>query len=222
MTRDNDTNRGVDQDGGDHWPDVEDRQLVDEAGQRYVYGRQDNHPGAEDRRGRRRRQGKAVDRDFRRCRRPPARWLTHEAQRYARTVPGTLPLSTGNASAVRAKPLSRRARPWPPGLQPRWNIVAARTATMFHRGRYRCGRRGGSGLRGERTGRMRHAGKPWRVPAGRPAGAPTGGQGPGRVERSTPRSRASGARRAGGWTGTRVRAKPASGALPAVSPATRT
>ena len=40
--------------------------------------------------------------------------------------------------------------------------------------------------------------------------------------RSTPHSRASGARRAGRWTGTRVRAKPSSGAVPAVSPATRT
>ncbi|MGO9189838.1 MAG: VOC family protein [Streptosporangiaceae bacterium] len=40
--------------------------------------------------------------------------------------------------------------------------------------------------------------------------------------RSDPRSRASGARRAGRWTGTRVRVKPSSGALPAVSPATRT
>jgi hypothetical protein len=39
--------------------------------------------------------------------------------------------------------------------------------------------------------------------------------------RSDPRSRASGAPRAGRWTGTRVRAKPSSGALPAVSPATR-
>ena len=45
---------------------------------------------------------------------------------------------------------------------------------------------------------------------------------PGRVEKIKPRSRASGARRAGRWTGTRVRVKPSSGALPAVSPATRT
>ena len=44
---------------------------------------------------------------------------------------------------------------------------------------------------------------------------------PGRVEKVKPRSRASGARRAGRWTGTRARAKPCSGALPAVSPATR-
>jgi transposase len=40
--------------------------------------------------------------------------------------------------------------------------------------------------------------------------------------RSSPRSRASGARRAGRWTGSRVRAKPSSSALPAVSPATLT
>ena len=40
--------------------------------------------------------------------------------------------------------------------------------------------------------------------------------------RSDPRSRASGARRAGRWTGSRARAKPSSGALPAVSPATLT
>ena len=40
---------------------------------------------------------------------------------------------------------------------------------------------------------------------------------PGRVEKVKGRiARASGARRAGGWTGTRVRAKPCSGALPAV------
>ena len=39
---------------------------------------------------------------------------------------------------------------------------------------------------------------------------------PGRWRSSDPRSRASGARRAGRWTGTRVRAKPSSGALPAV------
>ena len=44
---------------------------------------------------------------------------------------------------------------------------------------------------------------------------------PGRVEKINPRSRASGVRRAGRWTGTRVRVKPCSGALPAVSPATR-
>src|ERR1035441_4346544 len=37
--------------------------------------------------------------------------------------------------------------------------------------------------------------------------------------RSDPRLRASGARRAGRWTGARVRVKPCSGALPAVSPA---
>ena len=43
---------------------------------------------------------------------------------------------------------------------------------------------------------------------------------PGRVEKVGPRSRVSGARRAGRWTGARVRAKPCSGALPAVSPAT--
>ncbi len=40
--------------------------------------------------------------------------------------------------------------------------------------------------------------------------------------RSSRITRVSGARRAGRWTGTRVRAKPSSGALPAVSPATRT
>jgi hypothetical protein len=83
VARDNDTNRGVDQDGGDRWPDVEDRQLVDEAGQRYVNGRQEDHQGAEDRRGRRRRQGQAAGRDFRRYRCLPARWphLSHETQR---------------------------------------------------------------------------------------------------------------------------------------------
>ena len=45
---------------------------------------------------------------------------------------------------------------------------------------------------------------------------------PGRVERVRPRSRASGARRAGAWTGGRARAKRGSGARPAGTPATRT
>ncbi len=51
------------------------------------------------------------------------------------------------------------------------------------------------------------------------AGAPAGRTRPrAGWRRSGPRSRASGARRAGRWTGSRVRAKPCSGALPAVSP----
>jgi putative transposase len=42
---------------------------------------------------------------------------------------------------------------------------------------------------------------------------------PGRWRRSNPRSRASGARRAGRWTGSRARVKPSSSAPPAVTPA---
>ena len=73
MARDHDTNRGVDQDGACRWPDVENRQLVDEAGQRYVSGRQDNHQDAEDRRGRRRRHAETASCDFPRHRCLPGR-----------------------------------------------------------------------------------------------------------------------------------------------------
>ncbi len=63
--------------------------------ERYVYGRQDDHQRAEDRRGRRGPQAETAGRDFFRHRCLPGRWLRlpHGTRRYARTVPGTLPLS---------------------------------------------------------------------------------------------------------------------------------
>ena len=96
VARDHDTNRGVDQYGGHRRPSIEDGQLMDEIGQRYGYGSQGDHQGAEDRRDRRQRKAETADSGFSRHQLLLAFLLRvpHAASRYARTVPGTLPSST--------------------------------------------------------------------------------------------------------------------------------
>ncbi len=85
----------------------------------------------------------------------------------ATTITGTIPrhrrLKVGNEESAQitgtASHLTTTA------IQDPASIDAARTATMFHRGRYIRGRDRGSGLRGGRAGFTRlmgHAGKRWR------------------------------------------------------------